>query len=136
MTRSTRLLVAAGVTVVLAALTSCSASGEADEAAADAPRVQPAEALERIDDGARIIDVRTPEEFDTGHVEGALNLDIQSDDFMDELDDLDRDDSFVVYCRTGARAATATDHMLDLGFTEVVNAGGFDELEVAGVQAE
>ena len=47
---------------------------------------------------------------------------------MDKLDDLDRDDSFVVYCRTGAQAAIATDHMLDLGFTEVVNAGGFDEL--------
>lgn len=88
-----------------------------------------------IDDGARIIDVRRPEEFDTGHAEGALILGIQNDDFMDKLDDLDRDDSFVVYCRTGARAATATDHMLDLGFTEVVNAGGFDELEVAGVQA-
>jgi len=51
----------------------------------------------RIHDGARINDVRTPEVSDTGYVEGALNLDIQNDDFVDELDDLDR--GFVVYCR-------------------------------------
>ncbi len=137
MTRSLSLTLATLVMVVLTLVTGCSTSQDPGKAITRAaPSVRPDEARERIEAGAVVVDVRTPEEFETGHVAGALNLDLQGVEFLDELDDLDRDDSFVVYCRTGSRATTATDHMADLGFDDVVNAGGFDELDAAGVQVE
>ncbi|QNN54789.1 rhodanese-like domain-containing protein [Nocardioides mesophilus] len=98
--------------------------------------MEPAEARALIEHGAVVIDVRTPEEFAEGHLEGALNLDLQNTDFFDQLGDLDPDDTFVVYCRSGSRAAAAIEQMVSRGFEDVVNAGGFDALEAAGIATQ
>ena len=99
--------------------------------AASAP-VPAEEALALIADGASVIDVRTPEEFDAGHLDEATNIDVQADDFTDRISELPRDASYVVYCASGRRATGAVEQMTDLGFTDVVNGGGYDDL-VAGV---
>lgn len=83
-------------------------------------------------DDVTVIDVRTPEEHAAGHLDGTLLLDIQAPGFDERLDDLDRDGAYLVYCRTGNRSATAVATMADLGFTEVYDAGGYDELAAAG----
>ena len=94
------------------------------------------EARTLIDAGAQVIDVRTPEEFDAGHLVGAVNVDVQAADFHERVQGLEKSDSYVLYCRSGSRAGAAADMMLDMGFTDVVNAGGFDTLRTAGLPAE
>ena len=82
--------------------------------------------------GATVIDVRTPSEYAAGHLEGAVNIDVQNENgFLAGVRQLDRDGTFVVYCRSGNRSAAAANRMRDLGFTDVVDAGGFDEAAAA-----
>lgn len=71
-----------------------------------------------------IIDVRTPEEYADGYIAGAVNLDYYSETFRDELDRLDKNKTYLVYCRTGRRSAGARDMMAELGFMKVYNMTG------------
>ena len=68
-----------------------------------------------------IIDVRTPEEYASGHIEDAINMDFYAEDFDDQLDKLDRDKTYLIYCRSGSRSGKALDKMEALGFQEVYN---------------
>jgi len=70
-----------------------------------------------------IIDVRTPAEYAEGHLDGAMNIDVQAADFDDRIAELPTDAEYIVYCRTGSRAAAAVAQMTTLGFTDVTNAG-------------
>lgn len=72
-----------------------------------------------------VIDVRTPEEFATGHLDGAVNIDVESADFATQIEALDKAGNYVVYCHSGRRAGIAVDAMTAAGFTgNLVNAGG------------
>ena len=66
-----------------------------------------------------ILDVRTPTEFAEGHIDGAVNLDVQSPNFEKGLRALDRRMSYLVYCRTGNRSRRATIVMEALGFRSI-----------------
>ncbi len=75
-------------------------------------------------DYAMVIDVRTPEEWNQGHLEGAVRIGIADADFMDQLAALDKSEDYYIYCRSGNRAGQAIDIMRDMGFTgELVNGG-------------
>ncbi len=74
-----------------------------------------------------IIDVRTPEEFISGHLENALNLNFNADAFRDELRGLDIDKTYLIYCRSGNRSARAATVMEELGFREVYDMGGITD---------
>lgn len=84
-----------------------------------------------LDEGRTPIDVRTPEEFEEGHVDGAQLVDAQSDEFDDLVADLDPDDAYVVYCRTGNRSAAAATRMREAGL-DVVDGGAFADMTEAG----
>ena len=73
-----------------------------------------------------IIDVRSPEEFAAGHLEGAINLDYEGGTLEAELGSLDQDAAYIVYCQSGRRSALATTLMTEAGFTEVADLGGID----------
>lgn len=73
-----------------------------------------------------IIDVRTPEEFAAGHLEGAVNIDLQAADFADRIAALDPAASYVVYCRSGNRSGQAQSYMQSVGFGDVENAGSVE----------
>lgn len=83
-------------------------------------------------DDLQIIDVRTPAEFDGGHLAEAQLIDIQDPGFVEQVEDLDRDGAYLVYCRTGNRSAQAVSILRDLGFTELYDAGGLADLAAAG----
>jgi phage shock protein E len=126
--------------VLLGALVACGgdddAGGEEAGAAAAAPAtpsaLAPDEALEVIASGDRVLlDVRTPEEYAAGHVEGAENLDASADDFADRVAGLDPDAAYVVYCQTGNRSSAAAEVMREAGL-DVEDAGGIEALEDAG----
>lgn len=81
---------------------------------------------------AAVIDVRTPDEFASGHLDGALNFDIQGSMFATEIGALDKSANYVIYCRSGNRAGQAVTYMQDSGFTGVLtNAGSVDEASSA-----
>lgn len=73
---------------------------------------------------AAIIDVRTPEEWATGHLEGAVRIGIADADFTQQLEALDKGADYYIYCRSGNRAGQAIDYMKSAGFTgKLVNGG-------------
>ena len=81
-----------------------------------------------------ILDVRTPEEFADGYLENAINLDIRSDTFRDELDLLDKSKTYLIYCRSGNRSGQARDIMEELDFREVYNMmGGIVQWQAEGL---
>ena len=71
-----------------------------------------------------IIDVRTSEEFAEGHIEEAINIDFRSENFRDEINKLDKDKTYLVYCRSGRRSADALDIMKELNFTKIYHMYG------------
>ncbi len=68
-----------------------------------------------------IIDVRTQEEFSSEHIENAVNIDYYSETFRDELNKLDKNKTYLVYCRSGRRSGNALNIMAELDFKEVYN---------------
>ena len=68
-----------------------------------------------------ILDIRTPNEYSSGHIERAELLDFYSDSFQQELDELEKTRAYLIYCRSGNRTGTAMKMMQSLGFTEVYN---------------
>ena len=75
-------------------------------------------------DFAAVIDVRTVEEWNSGHLDGAVLIGIADANFRDQLSALDMSEDYYVYCRSGNRAGQAIDIMRDMGFTgELVNGG-------------
>jgi rhodanese-related sulfurtransferase len=71
-----------------------------------------------------ILDVRTPDEFKSGHIADAINIDYYAPDFQTNIGELDKNKQYLVYCRTGIRAAAAVRLMTELGFKEVQNLAG------------
>ena len=71
-----------------------------------------------------VIDVRTPEEFASGHIEGALNINIFDENFKNKLEELDKTKAVSVYCKVGGRSAKAATVMKEMGFTEVYDLEG------------
>ena len=68
-----------------------------------------------------ILDVRTPEEFADGHIEEAINLDFYAETFRDELDGMDKSQTYLIYCRSGNRSGKALNIMTELNFGVVYN---------------
>jgi len=75
-------------------------------------------------DHFEIIDVRTREEFKLKHCDGAKNIDYYVKDFEDKIRGLDRNKSYLLYCRSGARSGQTLELMRQLGFTFVLSVEG------------
>lgn len=71
-----------------------------------------------------IVDVRTPEEVAQGAIKGAININLNSADFSQKISELDKDKTYLVYCRSGARSARACNILSNKGFTKLVNLQG------------
>ena len=71
-----------------------------------------------------ILDVRTADEFNSGHIATATNIDYYSSNFQADIGKLDKNKQYLVYCATGIRGAAATQVMMSLGFTDVQNMAG------------
>ncbi len=135
------LSVAAGLAIASLALVGCGSSGASEGAsggdatsqttAASAPAAGQEAAKQALADGRTVIDVRTPEEFAQGHIEGARDIDLQGSGFTAEIAALDPKGSYVVYCRSGNRSAQATQEMTAIGL-DVVDGGGIGDMEAAG----
>jgi rhodanese-related sulfurtransferase len=84
-----------------------------------------------------VLDVRTPEEFAEGHLDGAVMIDFYRDDFADQIADLDPDVPYLLYCRSGNRSGQTMNIMRELGFSEVWDVdGGIISWNEAGLPLE
>ncbi len=86
--------------------------------------VSSASKLLEQDKTAMLLDVRTPDEFNAGHIEGAENIDFKSPDFVEKISNLAKDKHYVVYCGSGKRSGKATAKMEELGFTRITDVDG------------
>jgi phage shock protein E len=77
-----------------------------------------------VDPLFKIVDVRTAEEFAANRIKGAQNIDVKALDFAEKIAKLDKDGSYLVYCRGGVRSVRALNMMKELGFKQVYNLAG------------
>ena len=110
--------------VVLLMITACVSSPkkqtQMNELAPDAWAELQEQTLESV-----ILDVRTEEEFESGYIKGALNMDIRGGaDFLASIESLDKSKSYFAYCRSGARSGQASQLMSQMGFSAVYNLDG------------
>ena len=79
-------------------------------------------------DSVQLVDVRTPQEYAEGHIDGALNINIQSDDFEELVQrELSKDSTVLVYCRSDRRSLDAAEILTSLGYNVVNLKGGIIE---------
>ena len=75
-------------------------------------------------DNVVLVDVRTPDEFNAGHLDNALNIDWLGDSFSAEFEEIEKNQTIYLYCRSGKRSADATKFLDSLGYKNVVNLEG------------
>ncbi len=71
-----------------------------------------------------VLDVRTPREFEGGHLAGATNIDFNGKKFAASLESLDRDRTYLVYCAVGGRSTASLKTLEKLGFKKVIHLDG------------
>ncbi|MGA9269101.1 MAG: rhodanese-like domain-containing protein [Lutimonas sp.] len=82
-----------------------------------------------------LIDVRTPREFEQGHLENSVNINIADKSFKEEVEKLDRSQPVYVYCKVGGRSAKAAGILKEMGFEEVYDLeGGIRNWERSGMK--
>lgn len=85
-------------------------------------------------DSVQLVDVRTPQEYAEGHIEGALNINVQSGDFQQMAEkELSKDSTILVYCRSGRRSMDAAEVLTKLGYHVVNLKGGIIEWKEDGL---
>lgn len=82
--------------------------------------------VDKIKSGAKVIDVRTPEEFRDGAYPGSVNIPLAELD--KRLKEIPKDIPVIVYCQSGARSASAARVLKKAGYTDVINAGGLSDM--------
>lgn len=93
--------------------------------------VEPAEFQQKLqNEKVQLIDVRTPEEYAAGHLEGAININFLSEDFLKQMSQLDKKKPLLLYCRSGNRSGKATIQLHEEGFRNITDMkGGYQAWE-------
>tara|TARA_B100001093_G_scaffold339855_1_gene324625 strand:+ start:3483 stop:3863 length:381 start_codon:yes stop_codon:yes gene_type:complete len=79
----------------------------------------------QIINNVQLVDVRTSEEFNAGHIEGAINIDFKNEEvFYQSFQRLDKKNPVYVYCRSGNRSKKSADKLLEMGFSKVYDLKG------------
>ncbi len=79
------------------------------------------------EDGYIILDVRRPDEFAAGHIPNAINVPNESIGYDDISELPDKDQLILVYCRSGNRSKQASQKLVNLGYTNIVEFGGIND---------
>lgn len=137
---------AVAVTGLIVGIGACSPAAPAPAASAGAAvaaapekvntKISPADYQSKFGAGSEhlLLDVRTPEEFATGHIHGAVNIPVQS--LPDRLNEVPRDEPIVVYCHSGNRSGQAALFLDQSGYTQIYDLGGINTWEKQGYPIE
>lgn len=121
------------VLLIVGMLTGCASAAVVDAQTATSQLISPVEYVTDFDDSAShlLIDVRTPDEFASGHIEGAVNIPVE--EISGRLDEIPGDAPIVVYCRSGNRSAAAARILTDAGYAPVYDLGGIQDWVAEGL---
>ena len=109
------------------ALTSCGSSAATNLGAADFQK-------KTQEQGVIVLDVRSAGEYYGGHIDGAINIDVEGMTFDGDIAKLDKGKTYAVYCHSGRRSGIAVGKMSDAGFTSLFNLdGGVQVWQSAGL---
>jgi rhodanese-related sulfurtransferase len=72
----------------------------------------------------QLVDVRTPEEYAKGYIEGAVNIDFRDENFEDLITKIDKTKPVIVYCARGGRSSRCASYMKKAGFTKIYDLDG------------
>ncbi|WP_231931291.1 MULTISPECIES: rhodanese-like domain-containing protein [Bizionia] len=92
----------------------------------DAIKVLPVEEYKtQIEKGKiQLVDVRTPDEYNSGHIKNAENIDFFATSFESQFEKFDKEKPLYIYCRSGARSRKASNKLAAMGFTEIYDLKG------------
>jgi rhodanese-related sulfurtransferase len=132
-----RFLACVILMTLLISLPGCASPGSRKPATAPVQRYTnvDAEEFERLSrqPGATILDVRTADEYASGHLPGALSMDVRSPDFVARVSQLDKSKTYLLHCRSGMRSTSACKLLADMGFPHLYNlTGGLGAWQSAG----
>jgi len=71
-----------------------------------------------------VVDVRTPDEYSEGHIEGAVNVNYFDSNFSEQISKFEKTKPIFVYCRSGKRSTSAASKLIELGYNQVYNLEG------------
>ncbi len=116
------------LTFVLISFIACgqkenSKSNNTNAAQAVISLISPAD-LNSVNKDIILIDVRTPQEFASGHLENAVNMNYFDGDFYAQLKTLDKNKPVYLYCKSGRRSANAAEKLEDMGFVKIYDLEG------------
>jgi len=100
-----------------------SKSNDANAAQARISLISPTD-LNNVNQEILLIDVRTPEEFASGHLENAVNMNYFDSDFDAQIKTLDKNKTVYLYCKSGRRSANAAEKLEDMGFVKIYDLEG------------
>lgn len=85
-----------------------------------------------LEGNAVLVDVRTPAEFEAGHLEDAVNIDFMQPDFSNRMQEFEPSQTLYLYCKVGGRSARAAVLLDSLGYKNVIDlTGGYDAYKAA-----
>jgi rhodanese-related sulfurtransferase len=144
MKRSILSLLGVVLTAIMLAASACApapASAPSVESAAGVPAqieaIAPATYQSQFVESSQahlLVDVRTPEEFASGHIPGAVNIPLQ--ELEGRLAEVPTDSPVVVYCRSGNRSAQAADLLQEAGYTQIYDLGGIAAWQAQGLPVQ
>jgi phage shock protein E len=124
------------LTMLVLIAVACAPTAQVAAPPATAQLISPADYMDMFgDDQAHVlIDVRTPEEFATGHISGAINIAVE--ELASRLAEVPNDQPIIVYCRSGNRSAAAARILIDAGYPVVYDLGGIQTWVAQGFPIE
>jgi rhodanese-related sulfurtransferase len=96
----------------------------ADQDSASAISLITPEELNNVNKDILLIDVRTPQEYASGHVENSIIIDFRASNFKDLIGELNKDQDVYVYCKVGGRSGAAAKLMEEMGFKKIYDLQG------------
>ncbi|SIR12853.1 rhodanese-like domain-containing protein [Pontibacter lucknowensis] len=122
------------ITLLATSLMSCTSPQQSDGKVKTISATEYKEHHEKIDNQeVMLVDVRTPAEFEAGHLEKTQHADFLSGEFEKEMQNWDKDKTYYLYCASGNRSGKAAKLMEEAGFKNVYNIGGYSDLKAAGL---
>ncbi len=113
--------------IAIALLFSCKNNSQSNDKNTTVEVINPTDFKAKVDNKTvQLIDVRTPEEYDAGHLKNSKNINFYEDNFMTQMETLDKTQPVYVYCKSGGRSGKASTKLKEAGFTKVYDLdGGF-----------
>lgn len=107
--------------IMIAAMFICFSTSMYAQKASPAKDVSVTKLERKISKNIQLVDVRTPKEFKAGHIGNAVNINVNSPEFISNIQKLDKNKKVYVYCRSGKRSEIAVRKMDSLGFKKIYN---------------